>query len=456
MLTAAVFASLIVADPNRKVDQVVAEEMRTQRIPGISVAVVRDGKVLLSKGYGLANVELGVKGTDKTVYQIQSVTKQFTAAAVMMLVQEGKIGLDDPLSKYLDNTPETWKDVTIRRLLTHTSGIKDFINEPTQSLKLDVTEQEVFDATAKRPLNFKTGDQYQYSNTNYHLLAMVIRRLTGKSYGELLSERIFKPLKMTDTIIMNLSGIVERRAAGYLMHDRKLRNGEYVSQTVLGYAGGGVMSTVLDMAKWDAALDGTAILTEASKKEIWSPMKLNGGGLSQYGFGWALGAVNGHKEYAHSGGHVTGFTTFYAKYPDDKMTVLVFTNSGWGNPGKIAREIAAQFVPALKAEEQKPIEDKSPESKALLMKVLSQSQEQKLDLNLFGEQMRKVLTPEMVKQGGQMLRDFGKVVKVDLLKREKHGTTEISNYRVKFEKTTIICVIAIGNSGLVEGFQFTN
>lgn len=446
---------MIVADSSGKIDQVVTEEMRTQKIPGVSVAVVREGKVVFSKGYGLANVEIGVKATDKTVYQIQSVTKQFTASAILMLVQEGKIGLDDPVSKYLDNTPESWKEVTIRHLLTHTSGIKDFINEPTQSLKLDVTEQEVFDATAKRELNFKTGDRYQYSNTNYHLLAMVIRKITGKSYGDMLTERIFKPLKMKDTQILSLSGIVDRRAAGYLMSDRKLRNGEYVSQTVLSYAGGGVMSTVLDMAKWDAALDGNAILTEASKKEMWSPMKLNQGVDSPYGFGWALGTLNGHREYAHSGGHVTGFTTFYAKYPDDKLTVLVFTNSGWGNPGKIAREIAAAYAPALKAEEPKPIDDKSPSTKALLIKVLGQAQQQNLDLSLFSEQMKKVLTPDMVKQGGQMLKDFGKIVKVDLMKRDEQGAIEISNYRVKFEKTTIICIFAVGKSGLIEGLQFT-
>jgi len=455
MLAAAVFASFLVTETNDKIDQAVASEMNTQRIPGVSVAVVKDGKVIFSKGYGLANVELGVKATDKTVYQIQSVTKQFTAAAIMMLVQEGKIGLDDPLSKYLDKTPDLWKDVTIRHLLTHTSGIKDFINEPTQSLKLEVTEQEVFDATAPRPLNFKTGDQYQYSNTNYHLLAMVIRKLTGKSYGDMLNERIFKPLMMKDTIIMNLSGIVDRRAAGYLMDNGKLRNGEYVAQSVLAYAGGGVMSTVLDMAKWDAALDGNSILTLASKKDIWSPMKLNSGGLSQYGFGWALGTVNGHREYAHSGGHVTGFTTYYAKYPDEGLTVFVFTNSGWGNPGKIAREIAGCVAPALKPDLPKPIDDKKPAVKTLLIKVLGQAQEQKLDMSLMSEPMKKVLTPDMVKQGGQVLKDFGKIVKIELVKRETIKDIEISTYRVKFEKTTILCVFAIGKTGLIEGLQFT-
>lgn len=455
MLAAAICASLVVAEASGLIERIVREEMSAQKIPGVSVAVVKDGKVAYSKGFGLANVELGVKATDRTVYQIQSVTKQFIAAAVMLLVQDGKLGLDDPLSKHLENTPESWKEVTIRHLLTHTSGIKDFINEPTQSLKLEVTEQDVFDASAARPLNFKPGEKYQYSNTNYHLLAMVIRKLTGKAYGEFLAERIFKPLKMDDTTIVSLRGIVERRAAGYLMEGGKMRNGEYVAQSVLSYAGGGVMSTVLDMAKWDVALDGDTVLTPASKKEMWSPMKLRDGGLSAYGFGWSLGSINGHRELAHSGGHVTGFTSFYAKYPDDRLSVIVLTNAGWGNPAKVAREVAGVFVPALKPEEPKPIEDKEPGVRALLEKVLQQARSQNLDLSLMSERMKQVLTPEMVRQGAEMLKDYGKVVKIELVKRETVRGVKVSTYRVHFEKAKIYCVLALGEDGLIEGLQFT-
>lgn len=455
MLSVALFASILATEASDRIDRAVREEMDAQRIPGLSVAIVRDGKLLYSKGFGLANVELGVKATDKTVYQIQSVTKQFTASAILLLAQEGKLGLDDPLSKHLDKTPDSWSEVTIRHLLTHTSGIKDFINEPTQSLKVEVSEQEVFDATASRPLNFKTGEQYQYSNTNYHLLAMVIRKLTGKAYGEVLAERIFGPLKMNDTSIVSLSGIVERRAAGYLMESGKMRNGEYVAQSVLAYAGGGVVSTVLDMAKWDIALDGDAILNPDSKRQMWSPMRLRGGGVSPYGFGWAIGTLNGHREFAHSGGHVTGFTSFYAKYPDDRLTVLVLTNAGWGNPARIARLIAGAVVPALKPQEPKPIEDKEPGVRALLEKVLGQARAQKLDMSLMSEKMKQVLTPEMVWQGAEMLRDFGKVLKIELIKRETVGGDKVSIYRIQFEKAKILCVLALGEDGLINGLQFT-
>lgn len=185
------FAPLVVLLPalcafaaeNAAVDAYVRGQMDRLQVPGLSLAVVKDGQVVYSRGYGLANVELKVPVGPDTVFQIQSITKTFTAAAVMMLVEEGKVGLDDPVGKYLDGTPDSWMPVTIRQLLSHTSGIKDFINEPTASLRLDVSEQEVLEATAPRPLNFKPGDKYLYSNTGYHLLAMVIRKVTGKSYG---------------------------------------------------------------------------------------------------------------------------------------------------------------------------------------------------------------------------------------------------------------------------------
>src|SRR5688500_3521587 len=166
------------------VDDFISAEIARRHIPGVSLAVVQKGEVVKLAAYGKANVELDVPVTPKTVFQIQSMTKSFTAAAILMLVEEGKLALDDAVGKHLEGTPEAWKGVTLRHLLGHTSGIKDFINEPTALIRLDVTEQEVLEATAPRDMNFQPGERYQYSNTNYHLLAMIIRKVTGKAYGE--------------------------------------------------------------------------------------------------------------------------------------------------------------------------------------------------------------------------------------------------------------------------------
>ncbi|MFI5380330.1 MAG: serine hydrolase domain-containing protein [Tepidisphaerales bacterium] len=335
-------------------DAYIQSEMQRQHIPGLSLVVVRDGHIVRAKGYGLANVELNVPATPETVYQIQSVTKQFTATAIMMLVEEGKIALDEKVGTYLAGAPEKWDKITVRHLLTHTSGIKDFINEPTASLRLDVSEEEVFKATAPRPLNFAPGERYAYSNTNYHLLAMMIRKITGKSFGDFLQQRIFEPLGMSQTRIISLTEIIPNRAAGYLWQNGALRNGEFVAPTILGYGGGGIRSTVLDMAKWDAALYTEKLLKKSSLEQMWTPMKFNDGKPSGYGFGWGVSAVRGHKLLSHTGSHATGFSSVISRFVDDKLTVIVLANRGGADATRIATRVAGFYVAELAAPETRP------------------------------------------------------------------------------------------------------
>ncbi len=330
-----------------KIDDYVEAEMSRQHLPGLSLAVVKGGKPVKVRAYGFANVELNVRATPETVFQIQSITKQFTATAIMMLVEEGKIGLDEKLGTYLDGTPETWKDVTIRHLLTNTSGIKDFINEPTANLRLEVTEQQVFNATVPRPLNFPVGDRYAYSNTGYHLLAMVIRKVTGKFYGDFLRERIFDPLRMKNTRIIRWDEIIPNRAAGYLWENGRRRNGEFIAGSVLGYGGGGIRSTVLDMALWDAALYTERLLKKSSLEQMWTPAKFNNGKPSTYGFGWGIEEIQGHKNINHSGSHATGFQTEISRFVNDKLTVIILVNSRPSDPHRMARRIAGFYIPDL-------------------------------------------------------------------------------------------------------------
>ncbi|MCW3095810.1 MAG: penicillin-binding protein beta-lactamase class [Chthonomonadaceae bacterium] len=331
-----------------KVDDYIRQKMAHQHIPGLSLAVLWDGKIVKVKGYGLANVELNAPSTPQTLYQIQSMTKQFTAAAVMMLVEQGKIGLDEPVSRYLAGTPESWKPITVRHLLTHTSGIKDYINEPTQNLRLDVTEEEVYQATIPRPLNFQPGERFSYSNTNYHLLGMILHKVSGKPYGAFLQERIFEPLGMKDTRILSLSDILPHRASGYRWDGKQLHNGDYISPTILGYAGGGILSTVLDLAKWDAALSGETLLKSSSLQQMWTSGTLNDGSPTNYGFGWDLGETSGHKSVSHGGGHVTGFTTFITRFLKDRLTIVVLTNQlGKSDPAAIATGVATYYLPDL-------------------------------------------------------------------------------------------------------------
>ena len=198
------------------VDAIVQQLMQRRHIPGVSVAIVKDGKVVLAKGYGLANVELGVPATADTVYQLASVTKTFTATAIMMLVAEGKLALDDRITDRLPDLPAAWQDVTVRHLLSHTSGIKSYtsVRDFYKSTRKDYARREILDLVAKEPLEFAPGEKWNYCNTGYFLLGMLIEKVTGKQYGEFMDERIFKPLGMTRTRVNDLRAIIpDRRKA---------------------------------------------------------------------------------------------------------------------------------------------------------------------------------------------------------------------------------------------------
>jgi len=296
----------------------------------------------------LANVELNVPVRPDTVFQIQSVTKTFTATTIMLLVEGGKVSVEDRITKYLASLPESWKGITIRHLLSHTSGIKDFINEPTVDLRKDIEPEDVIESLRDRPLNFQPGEKYAYSNTGYHLLGMIIRKVTGKYWGEFLEERIFDPLAMNETRVVSLSDIITNRAAGYVWDRDQLRNGRFITPTILAYAGGGLRSTVLDLAKWDAALGTEKVLKRSSLDQMWTPAKLNNGSDSTYGFGWGITNYRGHRLISHTGSHMTGFKTVLARFVDDQLTVIVLTNQREANQTAIAMGVAGYYISGLR------------------------------------------------------------------------------------------------------------
>jgi CubicO group peptidase (beta-lactamase class C family) len=403
------------------IDDYLSSEIRDRHIPGLGLAVVRDGHVEKLAAYGLANVELNVPASPQSVFQIQSVTKTLTSTAILMLFEEGKLALDDPIGKHLEGTPDSWKEITLRHLLSHTSGIKDFINEPTASIRLDVSEEDVLRATAPRPLNFQPGEKYAYSNTNYHLLAMVIRKITGKSYGEFLKEWIFAPLAMTDTRVQSLREVIPNRAAGYQWAGGRLRNGDFVAESILAYGGGGVISTVSDMAKWAVALDEGKVLKKETIEMAWTGAKLNDGKTSGYGLGWGVGLANGHRFVGHSGSHATGFTSSVVRYCDDRITVVVLTNAGHANPSKIAHHVAGIYIPALAPKEgAKAIEDKEPKVTALLREVGEGIRAGKLEEAKFTPAMWGALSPQMKDLQASSQQD-GKLKSLELLARWEEG-----------------------------------
>jgi CubicO group peptidase (beta-lactamase class C family) len=337
------------------IDTYVEAQRQAQHIPGVSIAVVRGGQVVKARGYGLANVELDVPASAKTIYQSGSVGKQFAATAVMMLVEEGKISLDDRISQFLPDTPSGWRDITVRHLLSHTSGIPEYTDKV--DLRKDYTEDQLYRFAAAAPLDFAPGEKWSYSNAGYALVGMIIRKVTGRFYGDVLHDRIFAPLGMETARVISEADIVPNRAAGYRLADGVLKNQEWVAPMLNTTADGALYLTVLDMARWDAALYTERLLKRGSLEAMWTPARLNDGqpasgydeGMA-YGFGWALGTQAGHRKIEH-GGSWQGFKAHIARYVDDRLTVIVMANLGEAKPGVIAHGLAGVVEPALKAPE---------------------------------------------------------------------------------------------------------
>ena len=336
---------------SKRADAAVKAQQQAQRIPGLSLAVCRGGIIVKANGYGLANVELDAPVTPETIFQTGSVGKQFTSMAIMMLVEEGKISLDDKLMQYIPESPVIWKDVTIRQLLTHTSGIADYGGEEETmgkgvvNFRKDYTEEELVQAFSKMPMDFSPGEKWSYSNTGYVLLGIVIHRVTGKFYGDFLEERVFQPLGMKSTRIISEADIVPHRSSGYRLVKGELKNQEWVSPTINTTADGALYTNVLDLAKWDAALYTTKLVKQSSFDAMWTPVKLNKGKTYPYGFGWSLEQKNGRRVVSHNGAW-QGFTMSIARYLDDRLTVIVMTNLDENNakPEKIVEDVAAVYL----------------------------------------------------------------------------------------------------------------
>ncbi|MDQ4122164.1 MAG: beta-lactamase family protein [Acidobacteriota bacterium] len=425
-----------------KVDEFIRTEMQKQKIPGVSLAVVKDGQIIYAKGYGFANVEHQVLVKPETVFQSGSVGKQFTAAAVMLLVEEGKINLDDKISKFFADAPETWKDITICHLLTHTSGMTDY--PKGFDFRRDYTEDDLYKQIKAAPLAFQPGEKSAYSNLGYVTLGILIGKVTGKFYGDFLQERIFKPLGMTTARIINEADIIPNRASGYVLRKGELKNQEWVSPSLNTTADGALYLTAYDMAKWDAALNGEKLLKKTSLEQIWTPVKLNDGKSHPYGFGWAIGEVNGRRLIEH-GGAWQGFKAMISRYPDDKLTVIVFANLINANEKKLAHGVAGIYNPALAPPVAKAIEDKEPRVTAFVKDFLQKTVAGQITQDLFTTEAAAALFPDRIKQAGEFLKSLGSFSDIQLMERTERGETRIYRYQVKYRNSQDnILILALG------------
>ena len=321
----------------------VKAEMQRQHIPGLALLVVKSGKIVRAEGFGLANVELQVPVKPETIFQSGSVGKQFTATAVMMLVEEGKIGLDDPLTKYFADAPPSWKEVTVRELLSHTAGFGDYPKD--FNFRKDWTEDEELNLIESIPLAYPPGTSWAYSNFGYVTLGILIHCVTGEFYGDFLQQRIFQPLGMTSSRVISEADIVPNRAAGYRLVKGQLKNQEWVAPVVNTTADGSLYFSVLDLAKWNDALYTESLLKRSSLDLMWTPVTLKNGqpNKGNYGFGWFIDERAGHRCIHHDGSW-QGFETAIDRYVDDYLTVVALANLADSNPGKITQHVAEMYL----------------------------------------------------------------------------------------------------------------
>lgn len=311
--------------------------------PGCVALVTRQNQVLYNKAFGLANLELNIPMRTEMVFEIGSLTKQFTSVSTLMLIEQGRAGLSDPISKYLDFCPDAWKSVTIRHLLNHTSGIKDLTSMEILSKvsRHDHTPREVIALFEKEPLDFQPGESWNYSNSGYVILGYIIEKITGQEYGNFITENIFKPLKMNNSFYGNWSGIIKNRVSGY-QKKGSLINADYLSFT-LPYSAGALMMTAEDFYTWNQALHTYQIVKKETLDQAFVKSQLNNGSSTDYGYGWFISEMNSSRAFEHSGG-IYGQTSFALYLPAEQILVVMFTNRDDRIPAPFAKEIAAIVV----------------------------------------------------------------------------------------------------------------
>jgi CubicO group peptidase (beta-lactamase class C family) len=315
-------------------DGVVRDAMRRQNIPGVAIVVLRDGKVIHQASYGTADLEQGLPVRTETAFNIGSLSKQFLAEGILLLVQDGKVALDAPVSRYLPDAPPSWSAITIRHLLSHTAGlIREAPGFDGNKVQSDI---QVIRSAYGVPLNAPAGTRFEYSNLGYFILAEVISRASDKPWPAFFAERVFGPLGMRATRPTSLADLIPHRASGYAWEEGRFRN----AQSYLALRpSGAFVSTVTDLAKWEKVLARGGLTGGAPRTAMWAPAKLSSGKTAPYGFGWRLETVDGHAEINH-GGSLPGFRSYYLRYPEAKLAVIVLTNSNDAVPGEIARGVA--------------------------------------------------------------------------------------------------------------------
>jgi CubicO group peptidase (beta-lactamase class C family)/imidazolonepropionase-like amidohydrolase len=436
------------------VDAVVARELAAQRVPGLGVAVLRGDRVLMAKGYGRANLEQEMAVSHTSMFQSGSLGKMFTAAGVMSMVERGELMLDASVRRYLPDAPATWEPITVRHLLSHTSGIPDYTGEQLD-YRRDFTDTQLSELAYGLPLEFPAGTRWNYSNTGFTLLGIIMRRVSGQPYWELLRDRIFTPAGMPHARIISERDVVPRRVAGYQWRDGEWVHQDWVSPTLNTTADGSLLLSLDDLIAWSRVVRGRRVLTTSSWEAMLSPMTLTSGRRHPYGFGWFLDSLAGRPVFQH-GGSWQGFRTQLSRYEGADLTVIVLANLGSADPMRIANAIAATVDSSLTpaAVPTRPIADTAPTRTERVRALLAKTAAGTLAVSDF-EFVRATTLPRLRDAYAGLLKPLGPLRRLELLEEGTVADDLTRRYRAVYDSAVIGVAVRFGPAGGFTGWQLS-
>lgn len=428
------------------VEEVVRTIMEQARIPGMAVAIVRNGEVLMSRGFGTADLETQAPVTDQSMFQSGSMGKQWTSAGVMALVEDGLIDLDKSVRTYIDEAPSSWEPVTIRHLLTHASGIPDYTSEDFD-YETNYSEADLVRMASGLELEFPAGTRWNYSNTGYVMLGVVISRVVGRPYWEFLRERIFDPAGMPTIRVNTQSEVVPHRAQGYLPVQGGWQHPGYVAPMTNTTADGSMLLSLRDMLAWNDVVSRRAVLSRESWDIILSPMTLNSGRTYPYGFGWMLDKAGGQDVHQH-GGAWQGFVTQFTRYDGDDIAVIALANARAVEVGGVPNAIVLQLEPRLAAAAPPitPITDPDLEATDYIAAMLESISRDELELEDF-DFVRQTVFPRIRGALTAQLAGMGRPDRLILLSRKLVGDDISLQYFAWYGEQRLRVIVSLGPAG---------
>lgn len=437
LVTALAFVGITHAQSSSDVDQAVLQHLQRTKTPGCSVAIVKDGVVVISKGYGLANVETDAPATAETVYRIGSITKPFTAALVMAHVEKGTVKLDDSIRKHLPELPEAFEKVTVRQLLNHTSGIAsytDLLSFATVARTVG-SAKAMIEMSAKEKPNFAPGEGWKYNNTGYIVLGELVAKLEGKPWAEAVEEKIAKPLGLKSTRASDPAMIVKNRAAGYMPSKDGIANASFMDMS-WPYSAGVIESTVEDLAKFDSAYVGRLV-----KPETFAVMTTASAVSKNYGLGWGISDTSGIRVISH-GGSIPGFQSYIARVPSKKVSVIVLTNSNGGDAGTLGKKLLGLAVPEMAAKAAATADD-DPAATAFAKEKFERLLKGELTSEELTPEFAKVMTPQLVQDIKKTFGALGPLTKFELIESKKLGDAVMRSYLIELGGNALTVVMSV-------------